>query len=199
MKLVILGDSGTGKTSLMNQYVNHRWSAQYKATIGADFLQKELVIDDRRVNLQIWDTAGQERFQSLGTAFYRGAEACLLVFDVTQAKSFETLESWRHEFLQQSGTANKENFPFVVVGNKVDLEENRAVPTKKAMTWCLANGNLPYFETSAKDAINVEQAFLKAAQVALSQTKQEPDEFEIKDINLAENPSTQPQEKGCAC
>ncbi len=73
LKVIILGDSGVGKTSLMNQFVNDKFSKQYKATIGADFLTKEILIDDKLVTMQIWDTAGQERFQSLGVAFYRGA------------------------------------------------------------------------------------------------------------------------------
>ena len=79
LKVIILGDSGVGKTSLMNQFVNKKFSNQYKATIGADFLTKEVMVDDRLVTMQIWDTAGQERFQSLGVAFYRGADSCVLV------------------------------------------------------------------------------------------------------------------------
>ena len=79
LKVIILGDSGVGKSSLMNQYVNKKFDTRYKATIGADFLTWDLQIDEVEVTLQIWDTAGQERFQSLGTAFYRGADACLLV------------------------------------------------------------------------------------------------------------------------
>ena len=79
LKVIVLGDSGVGKTSLMNQYVNRKFTNQYKATIGADFLTKEVMIEDKLVTMQIWDTAGQERFQSLGVAFYRGADACVLV------------------------------------------------------------------------------------------------------------------------
>jgi len=101
LKVIILGDSGVGKTSLMNQYVNKKFSNQYKATIGADFLTKEVLVDDRLITMQIWDTAGQERFQSLGVAFYRGADSCVLVFDVNVAKTFENLDSWRDEFLIQ--------------------------------------------------------------------------------------------------
>ncbi|EKD01448.1 RAB small monomeric GTPase [Trichosporon asahii var. asahii CBS 8904] len=128
-----------GKTSLMNQYVNKRFSNQYKATIGADFLTRELVVDDRVVTMQLWDTAGQERFQSLGVAFYRGADCCVLVYDVNSSKSFEALDGWRDEFLVQVGIAGK------------------------------AKGNIPYFETSAKEAINVEQAFQTIAKNALAQ------------------------------
>ena len=86
----------------MNQYVNKKFTNQYKATIGADFLTKDVVIDDKWVTMQIWDTAGQERFQSLGVAFYRGADCCVLVHDLTNPKSFSNLESWREEFLLQS-------------------------------------------------------------------------------------------------
>ncbi|MCO5593721.1 hypothetical protein L7F22_047738 [Adiantum nelumboides] len=101
LKVIILGDSGVGKTSLMNQYVNKKFSNQYKATIGADFLTKEVQVEDRLVTMQIWDTAGQERFQSLGVAFYRGADCCVLVYDVNVMKSFENLDNWRNEFLIQ--------------------------------------------------------------------------------------------------
>ena len=126
LKVIILGDSGVGKTSLMNQYVNKKFSNQYKATIGADFLTKEVMVDDRLVTMQIWDTAGQERFQSLGVAFYRGADCCVLVYDVTMPNTFKTLDSWRDEFLIQASPREPDNFPFVVIGNKIDLE-NRSV------------------------------------------------------------------------
>jgi len=144
LKVIILGDSGVGKTSLMGQYVSHKFTNQYKATIGADFLTKEVQIDDRLVTMQIWDTAGQERFQSLGVAFYRGADCCVLVYDVTSANSFKALDSWRDEFLIQAGPRDPENFPFVVIGNKIDLE-NRAIQTRKAQNWCEEKSNIPCF------------------------------------------------------
>ncbi|MGH3054673.1 MAG: ADP-ribosylation factor-like protein, partial [Gaiellaceae bacterium] len=97
------------------------------ATIGADFLSKEVTVKDpnngseRKATLQMWDTAGQERFQSLGVAFYRGADACLLVYDVTDPKSLEHLDSWRAEFIKQLGGGDEmANFPFLVLANKVD-------------------------------------------------------------------------------
>jgi Ras-related protein Rab-7A len=122
----------------------------------------------------LWDTAGQERFQSLGVAFYRGADCCVLVYDVNSSKSFETLDSWRDEFLIQASPRDPENFPFVVLGNKIDMEENkRQVTQKRAMTWCQSKGNIPYFETSAKEAINVEQAFQTVAKNALHQDQEE--------------------------
>jgi Ras-related protein Rab-7A len=149
------------------------------------------------VPFQIWDTAGQERFQSLGVAFYRGADCCVLVFDVTSANSFKTLDSWRDEFLIQASPRDPENFPFVVLGNKVDLE-NRAVPTRRAQNWCESKNNIPYFETSAKEAINVEQAFQKIAKDALAKENDDiykPQVNAVPDIRLDANP--QHKKKGC--
>jgi len=185
LKVIILGDSGVGKTALMNQYVNKRFSASYKATIGADFLTKEIMVDEKLVTLQIWDTAGQERFQSLGVAFYRGADACILVYDITQLKSFDNLDSWREEFLVQASPHDIHEFPFVVLGNKIDREIDRRIPKAKAQAWCKskAKNPVPYFETSAKEAVHVEAAFQEAAQLALTQDNTEAD-FLPETINL---------------
>lgn len=172
LKVIILGDSSVGKTSLMNQYVNKKFSNQYKATIGADFLTKDVVIDDKEVTLQIWDTAGQERFQSLGVAFYRGADCCVLVFDMTNPKSFDSLESWKDEFLIQSSPSDPDAFPFVVLGNKVDEKEKRRVSAAKAEAFC--GSKISYFETSAKQATNVSVAFEEIARKAMQhELKQE--------------------------
>ncbi|KAH9844995.1 putative Ras-related protein Rab7 [Teratosphaeria destructans] len=197
LKVIILGDSGVGKTSLMNQYVNKKFSASYKATIGADFLTKEVLVDDRLVTMQLWDTAGQERFQSLGVAFYRGADCCVLVYDVNNSKSFDTLDSWRDEFLIQASPMDPESFPFVVLGNKVDVgEDKRVISAKRAQAFCQAKGGIPYFETSAKEGSNVEQAFEVIARNALAQEESQdfnPDFPETIPINIGE------QNQGCAC
>ena len=226
MKVIILGDSGVGKTSLMNQFVNKKFSNQYKATIGADFLTKEVMVDDRLVTMQIWDTAGQERFQSLGVAFYRGADSCVLVLcartqrarraralarpkstapaaprrrsDVNVAKTFENLDSWRDEFLIQAGPRDPDNFPFVVLGNKIDLTgDSRVVAQKRAYSWCQAKGNIPYFETSAKEAVNVEQAFQVIARNALKQEAEE-DIYLPDTIDVTQQPAGS-SASGCNC
>jgi len=197
LKVIILGDSGVGKTSLMNQYVNKKFSTSYKATIGADFLTKEVTVDDRIVTLQLWDTAGQERFQSLGVAFYRGADCCVLVYDVNSSKSFDTLDSWRDEFLIQASPRDPESFPFVVLGNKIDVgEERRMISQKRAHTYCQSRGAMPYFETSAKESVNVEQAFEVIARNALLQEESEEYGGDFSDpinINLDQD------RDGCAC
>ncbi len=207
----------------MNQYVNKKFNNQYKATIGADFLTKEVMIDDRLVTMQvnqslswlawffcwilkknieyfvkIWDTAGQERFQSLGVAFYRGADCCVLVYDVTSPTSFKNLDSWRDEFLIQASPRDPENFPFVVIGNKIDMAESRNVTTKKAMQWCQEKNNVPYFETSAKEAINVEQAFQTIAKNALAREK-EQDNIDVPDVINVDQQSSRQQQSSCSC
>merc|ERR1711977_98228 len=213
LKVIILGDSSVGKTSLMNMYVSRKFNNQYKATNGADFLTKEVMVthngDQRLVTMQIWDTAGQERFQSLGVAFYRGADACILVFDLTSKKSFENLDTWREEFLVQSGPPDPDTFPFVVLGNKVDLKDGRVVNHKQAAEYCKSKkivqkeGDTPmFYETSAKDAKNVNTAFQMVAMLALE--NQPGDDIEntyVPDHNLNLN-DTKPKKAGgdkCAC
>eukprot|EP00257_Ricinus_communis_P027119 XP_025014533.1 ras-related protein Rab7 isoform X2 [Ricinus communis] len=175
LKVIVLGDSGVGKTSLMNQYVHKKFSQQYKATIGADFVTKELQIDDRLVTLQIWDTAGQERFQSLGVAFYRGADCCVLVYDVNVMRSFDALDNWHEEFLKQANPPDPKTFPFILLGNKIDIDggNSRVVSEKKAKEWCASKGNIPYFETSAKEDYNVDPAFLCIAKTALANEREQ--------------------------
>jgi Ras-related protein Rab-7A len=182
----------------MNQYVNKKFSSQYKATIGADFLTKEVQVDDRLVTMQIWDTAGQERFQSLGVAFYRGADCCVLVYDVNSTKSFDNLENWRDEFLIQASPAEPETFPFVALGNKVDVEggKARAVSDKKARAWCAAKGDIPHFETSAKEDINVEAAFQTIARNALRNEAEE--ELYVPDtVDVGARPAARAAQAGC--
>jgi Ras-related protein Rab-7A len=201
LKIIILGDSGVGKTCLMQQYVENKWSSQYKATIGADFLTKEVMMEDKLVTLQIWDTAGQERFQSLGVAFYRGADACILVFDITQPKTFQHLDSWRDEFLVQAAPNDPENFPFVVLGNKIDREKERRVKKADATAWCRSKGTspIPYFETSAKEAIKVESAFQHVAQMALAHCPTDEAVFIPDNIVLNDNTNNQASSNSSGC
>ncbi|CAK9137396.1 unnamed protein product [Ilex paraguariensis] len=197
LKVIVLGDSGVGKTSLMNQYVYKKFSQQYKATIGADFVTKELQIDDKLVTLQIWDTAGQERFHSLGIAFYRGADCCILVYDVNVPKSFETLQNWHEEFLKQADPTDPDTFPFVLIGNKLDVDggSSRVVSEKTARDWCALKGNIPYFETSAKEDYNVDAAFLCIAETALANEHEQ----DIYLHRISESISETEQSGGCAC
>lgn len=169
LKVVILGDGGVGKSSLMNRYVNNEFDSQSFHTIGVEFLNKDVELEDDTYTMQIWDTAGQERFKSLRTPFYRGSDCCILTFDVNDRQSFSNIPMWRKEFTHYADVRKAEDFPFILIGNKVD-QGNRKVLSEDAESWCKENGGVPYFETSAKDDINVEQAFVTAArQVKLLQ------------------------------
>ncbi|XP_059285426.1 ras-related protein Rab7-like isoform X1 [Lycium ferocissimum] len=160
----------------MNKYIHKKFCQQYKATIGANFVTKVLQIDDRLVTLQIWDTAGQERFQSLGLAFYRGADCCVLVYDVNVMRLFDNLDDWHEEIFKevwfivlQASPPDAKTFPFILLGNKINIDggNSRVVSEKKAKHWCSSKG-IPYFETSAKEDINVDAAFLSIAKTALA-------------------------------
>jgi Ras-related protein Rab-7A len=139
----------------MNRYSSGTFTGQYKATIGADFITKDVIVHtggtDHAVTLQIWDTAGQERFQSLGVGFYRGADAAILTYDITDPISLEHLNHWKNEFLEHvgmigtgggvgAGNIGGAPFPFVVVGNKYDKDKKgRKIPFHRAEEWCRLN------------------------------------------------------------
>merc|ERR1719499_3082947 len=124
-------------------------------------------VGDKAITMQIWDTAGQERFKSLVCRFYRGADACILVYDITNANSFERLDFWMGEFVEHADIKDPSRFPFLVVGNKHDLHEQQKVSESKAKAWCQSKGNIKFLQTSAKVNHNVEQAFTKVVELAL--------------------------------
>ena len=207
---MILGDSGVGKTTLLQQYVNQKVSGHSKPTIGADFSKKEVMIDNSIVNLQIWDTAGQEKFQSLGYAFYRGADCCALVYDITSQKSFDNLNKWKEGFLEHAAPNDPQTFPFVLIGNKVDREQERKVRANDANGWCKENGDMPYFETSAIENIRVDNAFIEMAKMAIKRDQNQV--FSLPEsiagaggaIRMTQQDDqrrakTQMQQKKCAC
>jgi Ras-related protein Rab-7A len=166
----------------MNRYSTGKFTGQYKATIGADFFSKPIIVTDvfgtsHAVTLQIWDTAGQERFQSLGVGFYRGADGAILVYDIPEPATFDHLQHWKDESMMGSTPP----FPFIVLGNKIDKEADRRVPQQIAEEWCYNGGStvaaryggagssaaLKHMETSSKTAINVDEAFMELARLAL--------------------------------
>ena len=169
---------------------------QYKSTIGADFLTKEINIDGTMIQLQIWDTAGAERFNSMGPSFYRNSDCCVLVYDITDSKSFESIENWRKEFLNQLNPKNPETYPFVLLGNKCDKIDERKTEVSKIKQYYEIK-NMPHYETSAKNAINVEKAFEEVGRLALKRNAKEEDIVYIPNTIELKNTNQRTQQKNC--
>ncbi|GAB5591060.1 hypothetical protein Unana1_05960 [Umbelopsis nana] len=204
LKVVIIGDGGVGKTCLRNQFIHKRFTSSYKATIGADFITKDVhTSDGRKVTLQLWDTAGQERFQSLGVSYYRGADACCLVYDTTNFQTFHNLERWRAEFLKQSSLPPDllEDFPLIMIGNKIDIDD-RVVSRRQARAWAQQHSSprmeIRCFEASAKDGTNVEEAFsCIAGMVKIPQLEFDMDGSDS--FRLSRRDDSLRSRKSCAC
>ncbi|CAK8683526.1 ras-related protein Rab-9A-like [Clavelina lepadiformis] len=165
LKVVLIGDGGVGKSSIMNRFITGEFDAQSYHTIGVEFLTKNMTVDGEQYTLQIWDTAGQERFKSLRTPFYRGADCCVLTYAVNDAQSFHNLEIWKNEFIYYADISpdHSKKFPFLIVGNKVDVDSNEIeINQTDVENWCKNNGGYPHIETSAKDSTNVERCFITA-------------------------------------
>ena len=139
---------------------------QYKPTIGADFLTKELNLDGKVVSLQIWDIACQEKFRSFRSSLFRNTDCCVLVCDLIDEKSFEGLEKLRTEFLNKLDNKDPYNFPFVLIGNKCVQSDERKVQNSQLKQYCESHNNIPYFKTSAKNNVNVEKAFEEIARLS---------------------------------
>ncbi|MFX1321954.1 MAG: GTP-binding protein [Promethearchaeota archaeon] len=158
-KVIIIGPSAVGKTSLLYRFVKNEFQLQYKLTLGANFLSKTLEIKpNKAVYLQIWDIGGQEKFKILYKNFYEGANGALLVFDLSRESTFKKMSTWLFEMYIIMGT----KIPFILVGNKVDLfSEIGEIVNRNAAEWFAKQENASYIETSAKTGDNVEQAFIK--------------------------------------
>ncbi|CAA3018782.1 ras-related RABD2a-like [Olea europaea subsp. europaea] len=154
-KLLLIGDSGVGKSCLLLRFADDSYLDSYISTIGVDFKIRTVEQDGKTIKLQIWDTAGQERFRTITSSYYRGAHGIIIVYDVTDQESFNNVKQWLNEIDRYAS----ENVNKLLVGNKCDLAENRAVPYETAKAFADEIG-IPFMETSAKNATNVEQAFM---------------------------------------
>ena len=200
LKVVLLGDGGVGKSSLMNRFVSGKFDSQSFHTIGVEFLNKDVALDNESYTLQIWDTAGQERFKSLRTPFYRGSDLCLLVYAVDDIQSFKNLPMWKKEFLYYADIREQDNFPFLLLGNKIDVND-RVVTQEEAHRFCTEGGGIPYFETSAKDSTNVDIAFIAAVrrlnELEKNRYRNSRDFSVTEGVNLARVRTNGNQSQGC--
>ncbi|KAK9778756.1 putative Ras-related protein Rab-11A [Seiridium cardinale] len=152
--LVLIGDSGVGKSNLLSRFTRNEFNLDSKSTIGVEFATRSIQVDSKTIKAQIWDTAGQERYRAITSAYYRGAVGALLVYDISKHQTYENVTRWLKELRDHADA----NIVIMLVGNKSDLRHLRAVPTDEAKAFASEN-HLSFIETSALDASNVELAF----------------------------------------
>ncbi|KAK7331558.1 hypothetical protein VNO80_28294 [Phaseolus coccineus] len=157
-KLLLIGDSSVGKSCLLLRFADDSYVDSYISTIGVDFKIRTIDLQGKTVKLQIWDTAGQERFRTITSSYYRGAHGIIIVYDVTEMESFNNVKQWLNEIDRYAN----DSVCKLLVGNKCDLVDNKVVDSQTAKAFADELG-IPFLETSAKDSINVEQAFLTMA------------------------------------
>ena len=186
LKLLIIGDSNVGKTSMLLNYTDNYFPESHLATIGVEYKVKEIKTDKYNIALQIWDTAGQERFRSITKSFFRNTNGILFVYDITSRRSFQSVKDWiKDSEMHDSG------FEKILVGNKIDLEAKREVQTDELKEYGLKK-KIDIIETSAKERINIDEAFKKIVDLILGNKDEKKilEDFGVKtnnEINLDKN------------
>jgi small GTP-binding protein len=153
LKIVVVGDSGVGKTCILLRFVRDQWEGDTQPTLGVEFLAKVISTENHKIQLQLWDTAGQELFRSVTRGYYRGSAGALIVFDLTSRDSFRGVDRWLADLKEVA----RSDVVTVLVGNKSDLVDKRVVSTAEAQAYADAQ-NMKYFETSAKTGDNIPAA-----------------------------------------
>lgn len=197
-KLLLIGDSGVGKSCLLLRFADDTYTESYISTIGVDFKIRTLELEGKTIKLQIWDTAGQERFRTITSSYYRGAHGIIIVYDVTDMESFNNVKTWLNEIDKYaSDSVNK-----LLVGNKCDLVVKKTVDTNVAKEFADSLG-IPFLETSAKSALNVEQAFIRmASDIKRRVSAQAPGAGRAGGVRLPSAGEKVPSKKtdgGCSC
>ena len=203
-KILVVGDIGTGKTSIIKRYVHNMFSIHYKSTIGVDFALKVIKWNnDTTVRLQLWDIAGQERFNNMTRVYYKEAIGGVVVFDVTRNTTYEDVVKWKRDIdtkLVFPGTNNP--IPVVLIANKIDLvseEDNSNMSSEKMDNFCKEHGFVTWFNTSAKDNIHIEDAFnaLIGAIIEMQKMSTNPDTIKKSDVVNLDDVLV--SESKCAC
>ena len=188
LKVIVIGDSGVGKTAITKRLVENSFQEHTASTIGIEYEFTTINVNGKSVKLSIWDTAGQEKFKSVSRAYYRQAACVLLVFDITVKETFEHVNSW----LQDVRSLSDGEPSFILVGNKSDLAESRVVSTSEAQDFGEEN-HIEYIETSAKEGTNVSEAFIRCAAVALTNN----DATTVQAAPTLKNNQTNSKSGGC--
>lgn len=184
-KIVLIGDSGVGKSNLLSRFTRNEFNLESKSTIGVEFATKSIQADTKVIKAQIWDTAGQERYRAITSAYYRGAVGALLVYDISKRISFDNVSRWLKELRDHAD----QNIVIMLVGNKKDLRHMRQVQTEEAKAFCEQN-KLFFIETSALSDSNVSKAFetiLKEIYLLISQKNVQSDSHQSTAPGRGEN------------
>lgn len=193
-KLLLIGDSGVGKSCLLLRFADDTYTESYISTIGVDFKIRTVELDGKIIKLQIWDTAGQERFRTITSSYYRGAHGIIVVYDVTDQESFDNVKTWLSEIDRYAN----EHVNKLLVGNKADLVSKKVIETQAAQEFA-SELNIPFLETSAKDSKNVEQAFMTmAAEIkARMATQSTQSSHMATTVNVGDGKSVRSQSSNC--
>jgi small GTP-binding protein len=159
LKYIIIGDSAVGKSNILTQYVYEKFSEEFQSTLGVEFAAKNAVIDNKIYRIQIWDTAGAESFRSITRAYYKNSVCAFIVYDITKRETFENVQVWLDDIKNQC----PQTVLLVLVGNKLDLENERQISYEEGESFAQKN-NMYFFETSAKTGVNIENLFLKSVE-----------------------------------
>ena len=171
-KIIVIGDSGVGKSCFTNKGTKNIFEEDYNATIGFEFYNFNIKLSDKIIKLQIWDTCGQELYRSLITNFYRNASLAIIVYEVTSLDSFQNVEMW----LRELRTHSSPDIKMILVGNKIDLAEKRKVTTKQGEDFSILNGINKFIEASAKEGINTQNTFIYIAKILFDDYNKYKDE-----------------------
>eukprot|EP00760_Papus_ankaliazontas_P032014 PhM_4_TR5578/c0_g1_i1/m.5860 len=192
LKLLLIGDSGVGKSCLLARFTDNKFDTTFISTIGIDFKVRHVNVDGHPVKLELWDTAGQERFRSITNAYYRGAMGIIVVYDVTNAESFKSVRIW----LDNVARLASDGVFKMLVANKIDLADRRVVSTEEGKALA-AEADMPYFETSAKSGAGVEESFMKfVTTIARKRREKREKALNRNGLNLDRKPA---QDSKCKC
>ncbi|OMJ65459.1 hypothetical protein SteCoe_38174 [Stentor coeruleus] len=197
IKVVLIGDAAVGKSSLLLKYIDGTFDDTYVCTIGVDFKIKSLILDTKRIKLQVWDTAGQERFKPITKCYFRGSHGCVVLFDITNKQSYNNVRLWIKDYQENNTVDSAENI--VIIGNKADKEDDRQVTVEEGL-FLAESVNASYLETSAKSGEGVGEAFESIAKVVLRNMKHEFLRSKSKDYSLTSKPlesDSEPIKKTC--
>jgi small GTP-binding protein len=195
LKLIVIGDSGVGKTNIIKRYISNTFTIDTKSTVGVEFFTKTFKINEDILKLEIWDTAGQERYKAITSAYYRGSRGALIVYDISRIETYNNVDKWITELKEKV----EGSFKLLLIGNKSDLKEERKMSIETALHKA-RQLNVPLMETSAFDSTNIKKAFETILKEMYKDFKKEKFNYKKEKTNKSEGVNLEvenPKENGC--